>query len=366
MDDQPRIGYAPYDASLTQPGDRRRFCFYAKERGLNFSVIDRTAKTEDFDLVVLSARADISYWRNVPRGSTKIVFDLIDSYLAIPNRGLSSTLRGSAKFLSGENRTLVLNYRGALEDMCRRADAVVCSTPEQRQLITRLSPNVHAILDSHAELVTHVKEDYGIGGRVNLVWEGLPYTLKYFKPVADVLEALSRDIPLAIHLVTDLEYKRYSGAFLKRRTLDQVKSMLPNAFLYQWNEEMLSRIVTGCDLALIPLDLADPLAANKPENKLLIFWRMGMPVVATATPSYRRVMMSAAAEFTCSSPIEWDAAIRAFVSDKGRRTAAAAAGKAYVDEHATPEMRLKQWDAVLRSLEVGVAGGETREPWQGS
>ena len=48
-------------------------------------------------------------------------------------------------------------------------------------------------------------------------------------------------------------------------------------------------IATGCDLAVIPLPLDRPLERGKPESKLVSFWRMGMPVVTSSTPAYRRV-----------------------------------------------------------------------------
>ena len=55
----------------------------------------------------------------------------------------------------------------------------------------------------------------------------------------------------------------------------------------QWSETV-SVIATACDLAVIPLPLDRPLERNKPETKLISFWRMGLPVVTSATPAYVR------------------------------------------------------------------------------
>jgi hypothetical protein len=52
-----------------------------------------------------------------------------------------------------------------MEAMCRRADAVVCSTEEQRRQLLALCPNVHVILDAHGELGSVVKSDYLMGDR---------------------------------------------------------------------------------------------------------------------------------------------------------------------------------------------------------
>ena len=62
-------------------GDKRRFVYYAKKRNLSFEIANPSKK---YDLVVLSQNADLSIWCNYDRGGAKIIYDFIDSYLAIP------------------------------------------------------------------------------------------------------------------------------------------------------------------------------------------------------------------------------------------------------------------------------------------
>ena len=88
-----KIGYVPYSSSLDMPGDRRRFVFYAETKGLTFEIADPSKK---YDVVVLSERADLSVWSRYRHA--KIVFDLIDSYLAIPQSDVRGLLRGVSKF----------------------------------------------------------------------------------------------------------------------------------------------------------------------------------------------------------------------------------------------------------------------------
>ena len=121
-----RIGYVPYGHDLAGPGDRRRFPFYARARGIEFEIADPTKK---YDVVILSGRADISVWSRYTQG--KLVYDLIDSYLSIPKKSLKGQLRGLFKYLSRHSRYLQLNYWKAVEGMCARADAVVCTTQER-------------------------------------------------------------------------------------------------------------------------------------------------------------------------------------------------------------------------------------------
>jgi hypothetical protein len=97
-----RIGYVPYSAELTQPGDRRRFPFYAEKRAIGYELAERDG---NYDVVVVTPRTDLGYWARYRPGDAKLVFDLVDSYLDIPRTNLKQMLRGPAKFLAGEART---------------------------------------------------------------------------------------------------------------------------------------------------------------------------------------------------------------------------------------------------------------------
>ena len=53
--DKLRIGYVPYSNDMTKPGDRRRFCYYAKKRNIKFEIAQ---PSKDYDVVVLTEGAD--------------------------------------------------------------------------------------------------------------------------------------------------------------------------------------------------------------------------------------------------------------------------------------------------------------------
>jgi glycosyltransferase involved in cell wall biosynthesis len=234
--------------------------------------------------------------------------------------------------------------------MCARADAVVCSTEEQRADIAAFNANVHVILDSHTTVASACKETYRAGPVFNLVWEGLPYTLGGFGVIADVLRDLGRERPLALHLITDLRFHQYAGRFRRRETVDLARRIFDRCYLYQWNEELLARIATGCDLGVIPLDLGDPFARGKPENKLLLLWRMGVPAVVSATPAYRRVLDAAGLEMACEDAAAWRATLAAYIESETLRARAGRAGAAYARAHAGDERLLERWDRVFESV----------------
>ncbi len=342
-----RIGYAPCDPTLRRPGDRRRFVFYAERRGLQFEISKPGRK---YDLVVLSARADITAWARLPRGGPKIVYELIDSYLEVPRFQAKNVLRGPAKFVTRETSRLALSYRRAIEDMCRRADAVVCSTPEQRTSISALNQNTHAILDFHGHLIRTHKRRYSIGERLNLVWEGQPENLGSLELVAPALAELRQELKISLHLITDLQYFRILGRYWALETERRVRALFADTYLYQWNEVMLAPIATNCDIGIIPLPDDDPLMRAKPENKLLLLWRMGIPTVVSDTPAYTRTMAACNLNMTCHSSSDWVATLRHLATDESIRRRAARVGRIYSEDEHGEQQLLARWDAMFASI----------------
>jgi len=343
-----RVGYAPCSDTLEAPGDRRRFCYYARKRKIEF---ERADPSKVYDIVMVSAAADISAWSRYQRGNAKVVFDLTDSYLAIPKLDPKGLFRGLAKFVTRQNRHLLWSYAGGIRDMCSRADAVVCTTAEQRQDIFPHCRNVHTILDFHGSVVRTTKDDYSSRDVFNIVWEGLPGNLVTMRGIADVLGELQKQRPIAIHAITKLSYGQYlNGQFIRARTEDLVRKMPIPHYLYAWSEQTCSHIVCACDLAVIPIPLQDPMYSGKPENKLHLFWRMGMPTLVSATPAYTRAMQAAGIHMACDTSRDWQNALEKYSTSEKERKDAGQRGKEFVQRHCSEEQMLAQWDEVFSSV----------------
>lgn len=340
-----RLGYVPYSLLLTQPSDRRRFVAYASSRGIKFEIADPDRR---YDLVIVSEFADISVWSKYPHG--KIVFDLIDSFLAIPRSDLRHSLRGIAKYIMRRSRYLQVNPWRSIQDMCRRADAVICSTEEQRRDIEPYCRNTHIILDVHSGEVLRRKEDYACGAPFKLVWEGLPSNIGLLKQLSTVLRLIDQHRPIALHLVTDLTQAKYLGRYGRIDSLSYAKRMFDRVTVHEWNEKTCAMVITSCDLGVIPIDLNNPFAAGKPENKLLLLWRMGMPVVTSATPAYARAMHGAGLTSCCSSSEEWIKEIEHFASDEGARRSAGKLGQGYAEREFGEAQTFARWDALFESV----------------
>lgn len=340
-----RIGYVPYSKTLNAPGDRRRFVYYASERGIRYEIAD---PAKEYDLVIVSSLADISVWRSYPKA--KLVYDLIDSYLAIPRSDMKGQFRGLFKFLSRQSRYLQLDHWQAVGAMCKRADAVICTTEEQRRDILAFCPEVHVILDAHTSVTRVVKTDYTAHRPFRLVWEGLPQNLGSLRLIRPVLDRLRTRFPVELHIVSDPHYFRYLGRYGKTSTMEEIRRVVPDACFHEWKEVDCAAIICSCDLAVIPLPLHDPFAAGKPENKLLLFWRMGMPVVTSASPAYTRAMQAAGMDYAVHDTSGWREILERLLSDEAARRAAGTLGRAYTEREFSDASLLAQWDRVFARL----------------
>jgi hypothetical protein len=343
-----RIGYSPYTPSLIAPGDRRRFGAYARARGLRFEL---AKPGERYDLLVVSTGGDLASWSDPSSGADLVVFDLCDSYLGIP-RGPTDTVRGLGKYALGDFGHPVFSFRQTVEDMCRRADAVICTTAEQQRTITRYNGNVHIALDMSDDSVRQTKSDYAVGDTLNIFWEGLPYNLRYFEVLREPLATLDRRRPVALHVMTLLEFGRWSRRIGTVHTKSLTRRLFPHTYVYEWNDLMLSRIATSCDLAVIPLDLTDPLAAGKSENKLLWMWKVGLPTLTTSTPPYVRAMQAAGVDMTCTTAADWSEKLTWLSDDENSRRQGGELGRAFATTMHDSETTLAEWDRAFESLGV--------------
>ena len=297
-----RIGYAGYSRDFSAPGDRRRLAAYARIRGLNLEFAELT---RPYDLAYVTYSSDLPGWiaRKRREGNRlKLVFELIDAYFTEtgwPRR----FLKGAGRFALGTDSRLSLDLRRTLISACEAADAVICSTKEQRDTISRYNGNVFMSFDHSEDELGSSKADYGRSGKLRVVWEGQSTTLPNLQVIREPLNDL-RD-KLELHIVTDPIIHRYFGRFSSYAAMDALKTIECDKHFHRWDRATFSCNITTCGLAVIPIDRSNALWWGKPENKLVLLWKLGMPVLTSATPVYRRVMDAAGIDMSCASPAEW-------------------------------------------------------------
>lgn len=348
-----RIGYAGYSADFRHPGDRRRFSAYAEMRGLAY---ERARLDRDYDLVLVTHNGDIPGWTARKRCEGErlsFVFELVDSYFvrtALPHR----YLKGLARYALGTDSRLSPNFLQTLIRACETADAVICSTEEQRETIRRYNPNVFLSFDWFGGDLGAPKSEYGRGDRLKIVWEGQAVTLENLLALRGPLNELKDRIEL--HVVTDPVLRRYFGRFGTSDSRRMLAGIEAPTIFHPWHRATFSDLITAADLAIIPIDTSQPMMRGKPENKLVLLWQLGMPVLTGSTPAYERAMAAAGLDMVCRSPAEWRAQLERMIAasaaelegiaSRGRRHALAA--------YSTGEFQAR-FDAVFAAVGFGAA-----------
>ncbi|HYG46441.1 MAG TPA: hypothetical protein VD846_00730 [Allosphingosinicella sp.] len=316
-----RIGYGGCSRDFSRPGDRRRFSAYARQRGLDYEYPELK---RDYDLVVITQNADLTGWTARKRREgdrLRLVIDLVDPYFQ-QKRLDERVLKGIGRFLEGRDSRLSTDFRRTLQRACRAADGVLCSTEEQRETILEYCPNVEISFDWFDDELGAPKRDFRRDGRLKLVWEGQAGTLRSIQTLRGPLNALKDKVEL--HVVTDPSVPRWYGRLGTLPATELLAGIECPVRLTDWRKETFSGHITAADLAVIPMDFSHPMFVQKPENKLVLLWKLGMPVLAAPTPAYRRTMAAAGLDMICETERDWTERLEALADAPAERLAALA------------------------------------------
>jgi hypothetical protein len=341
-----RIAYRSYHKDGTAPGDRRRFIFFAKERNISFETADLS---KEYDIVYLTYGCDLGRWIAYKKANpgTRIIFEMIDSYL-LEEAGFFTFFRGAIRYITKRESRLYLNYKNALREMVSVCDAVVCSTPIQKEDISRYNKNIHISLDYFSNDITQHKTSYNSKGKLKLLWEGQAYTVKNLFVINDVLEKLRDEIEL--HIITD-PIINYPLKLFNIKTSRLLKKVRCSYYIHDWTRPTFSQMVSEADLAIIPISSKQNIMWNKPENKLLLFWEMGIPVLTSDTPAYKRVMDKAGLDFYCRTPDEWIQKIKRYKEEgENERKQNASIASKYLQNYHSKDLILENWDTIFESV----------------
>jgi hypothetical protein len=345
-----KIGYWPLTPSLKTPGDRRRLLFWANARG--HSII--TNLEQKVDVIVASVNSDFnsSYFKekDVP-----IIFDLVDAYLS-PLSSLDDLARGFAKKVSGQISGSIKPFSHHVKDFCANSSAVICSSIEQEEVIKGYNMNTHVILDSHEEIpfITRQKSEISSQKKHRILWEGQPATIRGVKIVSSTLEELVKTYPLSLDFVTDEAYFQFLNSYFERKTFGllekDLKSVIKCVNIVPWTLENLVYRAKLSDLAMIPIDLSIPMQRLKPENRLLIMWRLGLPCVTSPSPAYMRVSKKAGVAAVSNTRAEWFENFSRLMNDPKFAIDEILAGQNYLRENHNESVILKKWDTAFESV----------------
>jgi hypothetical protein len=100
---------------------------------------------------------------------------------------------------------------------------------------------------------------------------------------------------------------------------------------------------------MIPVDLSIPMQRLKPENRLLIMWRLGLPCLTSSSPAYLRVMSKAGTTGICILDEDWKTNFERLLNDRSFAYDEVKRGQTYLRENHTSSILLNKWDEAIAS-----------------
>ena len=88
----------------------------------------------------------------------------------------------------------------------------------------------------------------------------------------------------------------------------------------------------------------------KPENRLLIMWRLGIPCLTSPSPSYMRVARKAGVSAICLTHDDWLERFQTLLNDRVFAREEVLRGQAYLHEYHHQEGLLVKWDQAIESV----------------
>jgi hypothetical protein len=257
-------------------------------------------------------------------------------------------VRNIVRSTNGKSNFLDITYTRALKKACRASKAVIVATHEQRVNVLPFNKNVYVILDDHSELLQNVKRETSTT-KQEIFWEGFGYTLKHFKTISRELDDYLSKNQYFLNLLTTESFARWGGYLGRIETSKQVKKWFPNSFekikIVPWTLENVKSYANKSDFAIIPIDTNDRFANLKPENKLLGLWTLGLQVLFSDTPAYRRVAMEAGLESACIDRKKWKEALDNHQSILSQESSNLA--NQYLATFHTREILIQKWEEVI-------------------
>ncbi len=255
---------------------------YLRRRGVN-SVILRKPRIAWVPFRLRPEDVD----RIVAAGLDVVVFQGVHSRDA---EALARALR------SGGTKTVFVSGDLVQSDMPALVDRIVVASEGLKQIAMGHLDKA-LVIESVIDAPTHLVKDYSRSpdrDEIRVVWVGYPQNLHLLAPVREAL----RDPRLAhFRLITI--------------------STGPGA-TFQWHRERVWHQVLDCDIAVLPSNETDWYHA-KPNTRMTMFKVLGLPIVASPTPSYVATLRHGESCYFARDTAEWSDCLAALSEFDRRR-----------------------------------------------
>ena len=224
---------------------------------------------------------------------------------------------------------ITLSFQKRLLRAVSRADSVICCSDAQAASLRHLNPFCEAIAEAipatdfppgpstAAEaLLEHKRAD----NVVCLVWEGTAWGLQLLEIIREPLEELHIQSVMPLELVVAMPASRPTPFFgnTDNEAILQSRFRIPTR-LYGWNQSTVGSLIRACDIGLAPMPTLNPFYRAKAYNKPAVYMHLGLPVVASAIPSYQQLIQHGEDGMIAKTPADWFSNLRLLIEDPALR-----------------------------------------------
>ena len=340
------IGYEGYSPGNSGIADRRRIIYWASKRG--HSVVDSHDPTSD--VIVLTSSCDLGYWAET-KTTKPIVLDVVDGLIGEQSRS-KDLFRGVGYWATRRSSSLIpSSYRNLLVKIARKSNIVVCSSPEQVAEWAKFQIKAVDILDIHEEIpFVYSSGAFSLTNPIEIFWEGLPTTLGSMGLLGEFFEG-SLDKNFKLNILTNLNSYKYMNRYMKVDLDHVLNQQLAHSNLeinkVQWSPQMLMNYSASSRFGVIPILGFKGYNHLKAENRLLIMWRLGLPVLTSPLQSYSRVMREAQIDGICRDPTDWKVKVDRLNNSSDLRSEFIQKSRNYLAVKHRTEDLLEKWDFVV-------------------
>jgi hypothetical protein len=348
------VGIISVSKDFSHPADRRRAIYFLKNLDIDYEV----AKYEKrYSHVYITIAADLSLWSTYKaqwddlQPKPRVIFDFCDDLLAASL--VQDHLRAVFYYIIGKNKRFNPSYKTTILEMISCADLVVCGSAEQKSKLDRVHPNVLVVRDYFGADIRIKKMDYSLSSenKLNIFWEGLSHgNIEIFRQLREIVDSIN-GYEVHLHIATDPVYCRIGGRLFCKSTFEVLRDIFKGSavkfHLYDWSSATFSAIATSCDFAVIPIP-QNSIMRMKPENKLLLLWQLGLPVVASDTESYSRAMEKAELDYVASTPSDWKEMILRLINSVENRKDYVNRAQSYLERFCSEEAILSSWREIFK------------------
>ena len=133
--------------------------------------------------------------------------------------------------------------------------------------------------------------------------------------------------------------------------LQDIPKILGEHFkLTEWSLPAVIDAAKRSHMSVLPLDPTGTLNPLKPETRLLMMWRIGLPVLASPSLAYLRVMKDTGIDGICGDSDQWLLKITEMMESVELRQESVEKGQQYIRDTHSEKIVLEAWDKLFESV----------------